>query len=602
MGDCITGFYAQWGSTTCKPCPALANCMTCKVNWPNNTPVCSSCVSGFTVVSGACVSCPTSCSGCNTVTVSRAEKVSCTGCKSTFTQQTNNGVNSCVCLSNQYLANSICNNCPSACATCTSSTACTDCISGKCLSTGSCPACMPVCKTCSTGTTCLTCSSALFTPVNGICTCNSPYLFDSNTNACVLCSALQKNCTKCDYSTPFSPSAPPPVVCVTPNPGFYVAVNGSTAACIPYCTNCTVNPLLCDIPNSGYTFDGTSCVCSNGLYFFNGSCLACTTIITGCDSCNTNAIPTPTNCQACSPNGYFNATTYPVTACQACAPLCAICNSVTDCIICINTLIPIGGICTCDANASLYYDAIIKDCRSCNLVIFNCQTCASNGSTTVTCSSCGLGRYLAVGGLSCQPCPITCSECLNSSFCTTCRPGYDMVNDTCVCGSGCTDCKTNSTDQLCSSCTFGPFSCSGCLPGYLINLNGTCSPCSLNFTSCTACTATDCMECASPFVLTPSGCQCNNTDGMYLSINGSTCLPCTTAIPNCTACTNTGPTTPTTCTGSVVGYFIDVGGQNCASCGGFCLTCSNNATNCGSCLPTYTMMATGYCDCNNTNA
>lgn len=261
-----------------------------------------------------------------------------------------------------------------------------------------------------------------------------------------------------------------------------------------------------------------------------------------------------------------------------------------------------GGICTCDVNASLYYDATIKDCRSCNLVIFNCQTCASNGSTTVTCSSCGLGRYLAAGGLSCQSCPITCSECLNTSFCTQCRPGYDKVNDTCVCGPNCTDCQTNSTDQLCASCTLGPFSCNGCLPGYLINLNGTCSPCSLNFTACTACTATNCMECASPFVLTPSGCQCNNTDNMYLSVNGSTCLPCNNSIPNCTSCTNTGPTTPTTCTASVVGYFIEAGGQSVASCGGFCLTCSLNATNCGSCLPTYTMMVIGYCDCNNTNA
>ena len=296
VGDCINGYYAPWGSTTCSACPVLANCITCQLAWPSSTPTCKTCNSGFTIISGACAACPTSCTDCSTVSNFDVEKVSCTGCKPTFTQQSSNGVTSCVCLSNQYLANSTCNNCPSPCTTCTSFTVCTACASGQYLSTSSCLACMPVCKTCSTATTCLTCSSTLFTPVNGVCTCISPYLFDSNTNACVLCSALHSDCAKCDYATTFSPSTPPPVVCVTPNPGFYVAVNGSTAPCIPYCTNCTSNPLACDVPNTGYIFDGTSCVCSNGLYFFNGSCLACTTIIPGCDSCNTNSIPTPTTC------------------------------------------------------------------------------------------------------------------------------------------------------------------------------------------------------------------------------------------------------------------------------------------------------------------
>lgn len=177
-----------------------------------------------------------------------------------------------------------------------------------------------------------------------------------------------------------------------------------------------------------------------------------------------------------------------------------------------------------------------------------------------------------------------------------------MVNNTCVCGSDCTDCVTNSTDQLCSTCTFEPFSCSWCLPGYLINLNGTCSPCNLTFTACTTCTTTACMECASPFVLTPSGCQCNNTNDMYLSMNGLTCLICADAIPNCTVCTNSGSTTPTICSVSAVGFFVTVGGTSCEPCGGFCQTCSINSTNCGTCLPTYTMMGNGYCDCNNTNA
>jgi proprotein convertase subtilisin/kexin type 5 len=574
---CISGYYPPSTSTTCKLCPVIANCVQCQLTWGSTNPVCQTCVSGFAAINGVCVACPVGCTGCGMVWVwFFQQKISCTGCGPTLTLQSSNGVSTCGCLSNQFLSGGTCTTCPSACTTCTSLAVCTGCAAGYYLSASTCTSCMPVCKTCSTATTCATCLSNLFSLVGGVCTCNSPYFFDINTKSCLLCSALQSNCATCGYATAYSPSAPPAVVCVTANSGYYVNGNGTAAACIPYCSNCNSNPLLCDTPNTNFTFNGTNCVCAANLYFYNGSCIACASIIPGCTNCITNPIPTPTQCSTCDPNGYFNASLYPVTTCSACASLCLTCNSLTDCTLCVNNLLPGTGICSCTPYGTLYYDSATKSCLACNLVIFNCQACSSNGTSTVTCTSCGVGLFVSSTGLLCSSCPITCADCLNASYCSTCQAGYDMVNNTCVCGANCTFCMGNSTDGLCASCTFGPFTCSGCVAGNLLNPNGTCSPCNATFAACAECSAVACVACNSPFILMPSGCVCNNTASEYLSLDGTTCLPCGSAIANCLNCSTSASVT--VCTLSADGFFLTNSSQTCAACAGYCLTCAGTAT------------------------
>jgi proprotein convertase subtilisin/kexin type 5 len=286
------------------------------------------------------------------------------------------------------------------------------------MSGSTCLACMAVCKTCLTGSTCATCTSPA-TLVAGVCTCPSPTFFNIATKTCLSCTTIQPNCATCDYSLPYDPVSPAPVVCILANPGYYLS-SGSAVACVSYCTNCDFTPApVCSACNTNFVYDGSgSCVCSPTLYFSvtQQDCLACGSVITGCISCQTNTIPTPTQCLTCNPTGYFLAN----SSCTACPSLCVSCTGTTACTGCINNLTVLStGMCGCDANASLFLSPTTQSCVICSSVIFECQTCAVVGSS-VTCALCSAGFYQSNNSTSCSPCPATCSACSSQTVCTGC--------------------------------------------------------------------------------------------------------------------------------------------------------------------------------------
>ena len=563
------------------------------------TPSCTSCISGYTLMSNNCAACPNTCPTCSTTVVSGATKVTCDTCISNLVLQ-GSGVRSCGCQSNQFLKTTVspylCVACSALCLTCTDVNVCSSCNAGYYLQASTCLLCMPVCKTCTTGTTCATCQNNLVLTA-GICQCNSPYFYNSTTKTCIICSSLQSNCQTCSYATAYDPNNPPAVVCSTANIGYYINA-GTALPCIANCNNCDSDPLLCDTPKANFTFDGVSCVCSPSYYYQSTTqtCLDCTSVIPGCAICLTNVIPAPTDCNPCNAIGYFSAS-YPTTTCTACPSDCVSCNSLVDCTSCINNLTVLAGACACDNTSSLYFEPISKTCQTCSSLIFNCLICSGNATgnaTGTTCASCIPNYYLTSNSLVCLACPVSCSSCINSSYCSGCLLGYELFNNTCICGNNCIFCMSNSTDGKCSSCTFGPFACTDCLAGYLFTA-GLCPPCSSTWPFCGECTAVACTTCLSPTIMTPAGCVCNNTAGEYFNLNYTSCVACASAISNCLSCSTAN--TSTTCTSCANGYFLSNTSQACIACSGNCQTCVTSGSNCLACLSTYSMVAINTCGC-----
>ena len=177
-----------------------------------------------------------------------------------------------------------------------------------------------------------------------------------------------------------------------------------------FCTNCTPSNLVCVQCNTNFIYS-TSCICNN-TYFFNNitsTCELCDDVIDGCTSCNTQPIPTPTTCQSCDIGYYILSATYPVDICYKCPSLCLSCNNATDCINCINNLVPIniGFTNICGCNGSDYLDPQSLSCKACNDIINNCQICLADSSgASITCGSCKNNYYPTSSGLICMVCPL----------------------------------------------------------------------------------------------------------------------------------------------------------------------------------------------------
>jgi hypothetical protein len=149
---------------------------------------------------------------------------------------------------------------------------------------------------------------------------------------------------------------------------------------------------------------------------------------------------------------------------------------------------------------------------------------------------------------------------------------------------------------LCASCTYSAFNCISCITGYYLSGINTCLACNSSWGFCTECTSTTCLSCTVPLILSVSGCICNNTAGLYFSLDYSSCLTCTAAIINCLTCANNGSTICSCCSN---GYYASNNSQICSPCGGNCLTCAITATSCTSCIVTYSMVTVSSCLCDN---
>jgi hypothetical protein len=140
-------------------------------------------------------------------------------------------------------------------------------------------------------------------------------------------------------------------------------------------------------------------------------------------------------------------------------------------------------------------------------------------------------------------CDISCSTCIDSTFCVTCAPSYYLP-------------ATNTNYALCMPCSNGcktctsPTLCTQCTIGYRL-ANSSCTVCNNN---CNNCTATLCTNCTVGYALINGSCyNCNNT--IYGGSIG--CLSCYTFNNVTIKCNVNNCTT---------GYYYNATTSKCVAC------------------------------------
>ena len=118
-------------------------------------------------------------------------------------------------------------------------------------------------------------------------------------------------------------------------------------------------------------------------------------------------------------------------------------------------------------------------------------------------------KLLPLVSSSTAECPIGCSECTNSTYCTKCFEQWFFQKNTCQhCPDNCAICK-NST------------SCSNCLKSYYLTSKLTCDSCSSNCDECSN-HGKECTKCSKLYFLNKDECKpCIN--GCEICKNNSTC-------------------------------------------------------------------------------
>lgn len=299
------------------------------------------------------------------------------------------------------------------------------CADGYYLSGSACVRCsIPNCASCASPSTCTRCAPATYLS-------RSPSSPDSCTpipiNACL--AALDSNtCTRCrsGYALPS----------MFRNTGSYCG-----ACNVSHCSVCDSNSTLCDVCAVGYvlTADKKTCVVSTQ---------NCADLLQG------------GSCARCTP-GYFAIVSADTVTCLPCTAGCAECVSATQCSRCeagkyldTSQSVPrcLAGMAECaeaiDAKWCVHWRAgytlqsatadsvIAKKCAD------NCNRCAVSSSDSVSnCVECNTGYYisgLATPSETCSQCPTGCYSCLTpalasaSSFCTSCKAGFYLVQGTCT--------------------------------------------------------------------------------------------------------------------------------------------------------------------------
>lgn len=216
----------------------------------------------------------------------------------------------------------------------------------------------------------------------------------------------------------------------------------------------------------------------------------------------------------------------------------------------------------------------------CVLCISSCRQCATGQPSL--CLSCGTGFYLS--GSSCISCSQNCQSC-NSLTCTSCAVGYYLNSGVCApnCIKPCSTCSNtdatscrsciagysySNTSFTCTAITSCNGACSVCPLGFNL-LEGQCSQCASNCSSCVTGQSTNCTSCLS---------------GYYLS--GTKCLACSSS---CTTCAfSTG------CITCALGYTTlgtasQTNNMQCLACESPCATCQFGPSQCISCVSGYAL-------------
>lgn len=248
--------------------------------------------------------------------------------------------------------------------------------------------------------------------------------------------------------------------------------------------------------------------------------------------------PCPTeHCSMCSGGGSDGCVLcdagYTLTSAGACAP----CPS--DCAECD----PAGGCYRCAPGFWLGQDG---GCTQCDA---GCDFCLSS----TECGQCSAGFALNTSG-ACVACPSGCDVCTeDGATCTSCAASTSYNASTGACESypdisdlvcsgyrdasgACQECP-KGTAENCGVC--GANGCTSCAPGYGL-VNGECKVCPHQQDGCLECTTTACTRCGeAQYVNDQGGCSdCSEFSG------ANTCLDCN--VHGCTNCMPIGGTTNVT--------------------------------------------------------
>ena len=195
--------------------------------------------------------------------------------------------------------------------------------------------------------------------------------------------------------------------------------------CDPLCLTCTDASTNCTTCSSPLIINGSTCICSAGLYMATGS-----------SSC----LPCDASCINCTGSGN--------NQCSACAP----------------TFILTGTTCACAALQ--YIDPVTGNCTACH---YSCTTC--DGTASSNCLTCDSANSRSLSGTSC-PCISGKFDIGNPAcYASNCQVGYAPdASGVCqeICGDGvlyvlpCDDGNTVSGDGCSSTCNVeANYTCQG---------------------------------------------------------------------------------------------------------------------------------------------
>lgn len=359
----------------------------------------------------------------------------------------------------------------------------------------------------------------------------------------------------------------------------------------------------------------------------DSNCKECATPITNCTSCypgtitNNQYLQNSVCVSTCATGSYPDAAN---GACQPCASPCSTCTSATACLSCLTNVTEKyynSANNSCLAVCPQGFYGSINVCTPCSSPCLNCSTTSTNCTACNTSlyvlynsnctTSCPTGTFNSSG--TCLACDISCLTCTGlATNCTLCATGYvtngtaGVCTNTCMIGTvpyngacGCrVDCLTCSgTASNCTSCDpasafyayYYSNQCLGSCPNGTYDSSKTCIGCPFGCSTCTS--ATVCQSCNNTYYLYNSGCVTTCPAGTFASINvcsncTSNCATCASLASNCTSCV-----TSYTLEGNVCKVNCSTGipvsttnGLVCTACTNNCSTCSVTLSNCTSCL------------------
>ncbi|KAL7722878.1 Protein serine/threonine kinase [Entamoeba marina] len=621
--ECSSGYYLN--GNDCSIC-SISDCLQCKV--VDSTPICTNCSSGFYPNSeGTCTSYSDSCAN----TENGYTNVEyCPTCASSYYHSTTNECINCYSTCSACSDKDICSSCSSGygisgtickslfmtynnCKT-ISAVTCSVCKEGYYLS-GGCVACGDNCVECNESGSCLKCADeTYYINSSGICTkcTTSNCVYCSTTNECTQCqfgyflnsektctSCADGNCEKCSTIND---------TCISCLGGFYMDSDFHCNSCMNHCDSC--NELgVCQTCETGYTFDGNSCVskqtddtCQTVSYLYtNGQsvsfCINCTSgyypeansiSCTQYTAEGTEMETTYNSLQCSNTNSYI----YVDTVCTA-PSMPNHCTTVTTsgCNVCEDGYSLYNHYCYPDTMQGCnndYYDNSKRSCKTCysgyisesfGTSYYRCYEekyfssyCAdvevcSGSSSELASESLSNSSSESGSSSSCITLPENCYCATTDGICSLCKDGY-YRNDT---TGGCTQGVINNCAHIDS--TSLTLKCLVCLDKYYIDGSSECSQCSSNCSYCSS--GSECFECDSGYYL-------NSTGSCVLYSEPSNCAS-SDSFGNCIKCNS--------------GHRLERDDSNnlyqCVACPSNCLTCDESR--CGSCSSGFYINEAGSC-------